>query len=78
YVVSGLIDFSDIAYDEHAKLLYEFDEQVVCHLLSYLSEEDAGQVLSLHQREIARAVHAQMQDHFWKDESVEYHHEIRE
>lgn len=78
YVVSGLIDFSDVAYDEHADLLYELAGQVVRHLLSYLCEADAGQVLSLHQREIARAVHAQMQDHFWKDESVEYHHEIRE
>ena len=78
YVVSGLIDFSDIAYDEHADLLYELASQVVRHFLAYLSEEDAGQVLSLHQREIARAVHAQMQDHFWKDEAVEYHHEIRQ
>jgi type III restriction enzyme len=78
YVVSGLIDFPDIAYDEHADMLYELAGQVVRHLLSYLSEKDAGQVLSLHQREIARAVHAQMQGHFWKDEAVEYHHEIRQ
>ncbi len=78
YVVSGLIDFPDIAYDEHADMLYELGGQVVRHLLTYLSEKDAGQVLSLHQREIARAVHAQMQDHFWKDEAVEYHHEIRQ
>lgn len=78
YVVSGLIDFPDIAYDEHADMLYELAGQVVRHLLSYLSEKDAGQVLSLHQREIARAVHAQMQDHYWKDEGVEYHHEIRQ
>ena len=78
YVVSGLIDFSDIAYDEHADMLYELSGQVVRHLLTYLSEKDAGQVLALHQREIARAVHAQMQDHFWKDDTVEYHHEVRQ
>ncbi len=78
YVVSGLIDFSDIAYDEHADLLYDLADQVVAHLRSYLSEEEAGQVLVLHQREIARAVHAQMQDHFWLDDSVEYHHEVRQ
>lgn len=78
YVVSGLIDFPDIAYDEHADLLYELAGQVTQHLLSYLSEKDAGQVLALHQREIARAVHAQMQDHFWKDDAVEYHHEVRQ
>jgi type III restriction enzyme len=78
YVVSGLIDFPDIAYDEHADMLYELAGQVVRHLLTYLSGEDAGQVLSLHQREIARAVHAQMQDHFWRDDTVEYHHEVRQ
>jgi len=78
YVVSGLIDFPDIAYDEHADMLYDLSSQVVRHFLSYLSEKDTGQVLSLHQREIARAVHAQMQDHFWKDEMIEYHHEVRQ
>jgi len=78
YVVSGLIDFSDIAYDEHADLLYDLAGQVVAHLRSYLSEEEAGQVLVLHQPEIARAVHAQMQDHFWLDDRVEYHHEVRQ
>ncbi|KQY29500.1 type III restriction endonuclease subunit R [Caulobacter sp. Root487D2Y] len=78
YVVSGLIDFPDIAYDDHADLLYELAGQVVGHLLGYLPENEAGQVLALHQREIARAVHAQMQDHFWKDDTVEYHHEVRQ
>lgn len=78
YVVSGLIDFPDIAYDEHADLLYDLAGQVVRHLRTYLSDEEAGQVLALHQREIARAVHAQMQDHFWLDDTVEYHHEVRQ
>ena len=78
YVVSGLIDFPDIAYDDHADLLYDLAEQVVTHLRTYLSDDEAGQVLALHQREIARAVHAQMQDHFWKDDTVEYHHEVRQ
>jgi len=78
YVVSGLIDFPDVAYDEHSDMLYDLAGQVARHLLTYLSESDAGQVLALHQREIARAVHAQMQDHFWKDDTVEYHHEVRQ
>jgi type III restriction enzyme len=78
YVVSGLIDFPDIAYDESADLLYDLAAQVVRHLRTYLSEEEILQVLSLQQREIARAVHAQMLDHFWLDDTVEYHHEIRQ
>lgn len=72
YVVSGLIDFDDVAYDEHANLLYDLAEQVVAHLRSYLSADDARKVLRLHQKEIARFVHAQMQKHFWQDSDVEY------
>lgn len=72
YVVSGLIDFDDVAYDEHADLLYDLAEQVTRHLTSYLSEEDARRVLRLHQKEIARFVHVQMQQHFWQDAPVDY------
>lgn len=72
YVVSGLIDFDDIAYDEHADLLYSLAEQVTSHLRSYLSTDDARKVLRLHQREIARFVHAQMQKHFWQDAGIGY------
>ena len=78
YVVSGLIDFPDIAYDEQAELLYDLAGQVATHLRTYLSEDEAKQVLALHQKEIARAVHAQMQDHFWLNDTVEYHHEVRQ
>ena len=72
YVVSGLIDFDDVAYDEHADLLYDLAEQVVAHLCSYLPAADARKVLRLHQREIAQFVHAQMQQHFWQETDVEY------
>ncbi|MGA2495628.1 MAG: DEAD/DEAH box helicase family protein [Roseiarcus sp.] len=72
YVVSGLIDFDDVAYDEHADLLYDLAEQVVAHLCSYLSAADARKVLRLHQREIAQFVHAQMQQHFWQETDVDY------
>lgn len=72
YIVSGLIDFDDIAYDEHADLLYDLAEQVTRHFLSYLSEDDARKGLRLHQKEIAGFVHAQMQQHFWQDTQVEY------
>ena len=72
YVVSGLIDFDDVAYDEHADLLYDLAEQVTRHLLSYLSEGEVRRVLRLHQKEIARFVHAQMQQHFWQESEVDY------
>jgi type III restriction enzyme len=50
YVVSGLIDFDDVAYDEHADLLYDLAEQVTGHFLSYLTEDDTHKVLRLHQK----------------------------
>jgi type III restriction enzyme len=71
YVVSGLVDFDDIAYDDHADLLYDLAGQTVQHFRSYLSQEDTRKVLRLYQREIARFIHAQMQDHYW-EEAVEY------
>jgi type III restriction enzyme len=71
YVVSGLVNFDDIAYDEHADLLYDLAGQVVHHLQRYLSEADTRKVLRLHQRDIARFIHSQMQSHFW-EAPVEY------
>ena len=71
YIVSGLVDFDDVAYDDHADLLYDLAGQTVKHFLGTLSEEDTRKILRLHQRDIARFIYAQMQDHTWEDE-VEY------
>lgn len=71
YVVSGLVDFDDIAYDDHADLLYDLASQVVQHFQVYLSEDDTRKVLRMHQREIAHFIHVQMQDHYW-EEAVGY------
>ena len=65
YVVSGLVDFDDIAYDDHADLLFELAEQVVEHFSSYLDEEETRRVLSVHQGDIARFIYAQME--FWEE-----------
>lgn len=66
YLVSALADFDDVAYDEHADLLYDLAGQTVRHLQSYLSEEDARRVVRVHQRDLARLIHAQLQDHYWE------------
>jgi type III restriction enzyme len=71
YVVRGLIDFDDISYDDHADLLYELAGQLLSHLRSYLSEDDARNVLLYHQQQIAAFVHAQMQAHQW-ERAVDY------
>jgi type III restriction enzyme len=66
YLVRGLMDFDDVSYDDHADLLYDLSGQMVKHLLSYLSEEDARNVLIYHQKQLVAFIHAQMQEHHWE------------
>ena len=66
-VVSGLVDFDDVSYDEHAGLLYDLATQTVDHFRSYLAGDDIRKVLRCYQRDIARFIHAQMQAHYWVD-----------
>ena len=66
YLVSGLVDFDDICYDEQADLLYKLAGQMVAHLRSYLKgEEDVENVLRHHQQQLVRFIHSQMQEHVW-------------
>lgn len=67
YIVHALMDFDDIDYFTHASLLYDLAGQMVQHLHSYLSEEDARNVLDRDRRLIARAIHAQMMEHFYEE-----------
>ena len=66
YLVRGLIDYDDISYDDHADLLYDLAGQLVKHLLSYLAEEEARNVLIYHQRQLVEFIHVQMQAHYWE------------
>lgn len=67
YVVSGLVDFDDVSYDANSELLYNLAGQVVKHLRSYLRDDhETRKVLSSYQREIARFIHVQMQEHSWE------------
>jgi type III restriction enzyme len=67
YVVSGLVDYDDVSYDDHADLLYDLAGQVVSHLQGYLSEDDTRKVLRCFQTPIAQFIHAQMQEHYWEE-----------
>ena len=71
YVVGGLVDFDDISYDNHADLIYDLAAQAVLHFRSYLSEDDTRKVLRCYQRDIAKFIHAQMQENYW-EEAVGY------
>jgi type III restriction enzyme len=67
YLVSGLIDFDDISYDDHAALLYDLAGQTVQHFLSYLPEDDTRKVLRCYQQPIANFIHSQMQQHWFEE-----------
>ncbi len=67
YIVSGLINFDDVPYDQNADLLYELAEQAVAHFRGYLDERDVERVLQYHQRAIADFIHSQMQPHFHEE-----------
>ncbi len=71
YLVSCLVDFDDISYDDHADLLYDLASQAVRHFRACLSEEDTRKVLRCHQKPIAQYIHSQMQAHYW-EEAVGY------
>jgi len=71
YIVHALVDFDDIDYFTHADLLYDLAGQMVQHLRSYLSDDEAISLLDRDRRLIAREIHAQMMAHFW-EEATEY------
>jgi type III restriction enzyme len=66
YIVYALVDYDDIDYFAHAELLYDLAGQMVRHLLSYLSEDEARNVMEKNHRTIAKDIHAQMMAHFWE------------
>jgi type III restriction enzyme len=66
YIVHALVDYDEIDYVAHADLLYDLSGQMVQHLLSYLSEDEARNVLDKDRRLIASEIHAQMAAHFWQ------------
>lgn len=71
YIVHALVDFDDIDYFTHADLLYDLAGQMVQHLQSYLTVDEAISVLDRERRLIAREIHAQMMAHFW-EQATEY------
>jgi type III restriction enzyme len=72
YIVHALVDYDDIDYFTQAELLYDLAGQMVNHLRSYLSEEEACDVLDRERKLIAREIHAQMLQHVWEEEAAEY------
>ncbi len=72
YIVSGLIDYDYISYEDHSDLLYDVASKVVEHFRGYLGDdEDVRKVLRYHQRQIVKAVQQQMVEAF-REEAAGY------
>jgi type III restriction enzyme len=69
YVVSGLIDFDEISYDDHADLLQDIATQVVNHLRTNFTDSRVEAVLIANQRTIVQSLFSQMAPHFREDAS---------
>lgn len=66
HIVNGLVEFDDIAYDDHADLLYDLAGQVVEHFKKHLNEEETKKVLRYYQSDLSRFIHDQMENHRWE------------
>ena len=67
-IVKALVDFDDIAYEQHSDLLYTLARQTIDHFRTYIvSDDDIKKVLRFHQREIGRFIYSQMQAHYWEE-----------
>ena len=64
YIVRELVDYDDIDYFTQSALLYALAGQMVQHLRSYLTEDEALNVLQGQAKRIAKDIHAQMMAHF--------------
>lgn len=77
YILKKLFNYDDISYDEHAEILFDLSKQAVEHLKSYLKDDkDVENVLQNQSDTIAKAIHSQMDKHFYED-ATEYEVEVR-
>ncbi|MED4256710.1 DEAD/DEAH box helicase family protein [Priestia megaterium] len=68
YIVSSLMNYPDISYDEHSELLYKLSGQLVTHLQSYLPDDKSVEnVLLYNQNRLAELIHEQMKDNYYQE-----------
>lgn len=68
-IVRHIIVRDNIEYGECADLLYSLIGELKEHLLTYLNEDDAEQVMREHQKGIAEMIYLQMNEHFYREET---------
>ncbi len=64
YIVRQFIMLDDVDYELVSDLLYKLAGQMITHLKTYLkTEDDLLNVLQYHQKDLAKHIHVQMQQH---------------
>jgi len=68
YIVEHLVDKDDIAYDEHADLIYALAGQAVAWFseVKAYSEDELHNIFFGYGKLMADNIHAQMADHYWE------------
>lgn len=64
-VVSELINYSEVDYDEHADLLFKLAGQALEKFRSYIEENKIPNVVIYHKKDIGKFIHLQLMDHFY-------------
>ncbi|HDR8065780.1 TPA: DEAD/DEAH box helicase family protein [Bacillus cereus] len=69
-LVSVLMEYPDISYEDQAELLYKLSRQLVSHLFSYLpNETTVKNVLLYNRNRLGELVYLQMKDHYFEHAS---------
>lgn len=68
-IVRHIIVRDNIDYSECADLLYALIGELKEHLLTYLDEDEAEQVMRERQKHIAELIYLQMNDHYYREET---------
>ena len=68
-IVRHIIVRDNIDYGECADLLYSLIGELKEHLLTYLDESEAEQVMRERQKHIAEMIYLQMNEHFYREET---------
>ena len=71
YILNQLSNYDDIAYDDHAELLFDLAQQAITALQQVNCETDVENILKNQSDTIAKFIHAQLNQHFY-EEVAEY------
>lgn len=76
-IVSELMNYPEVDYDEQAELLFKLAEKVIDKFESYLAGDDIQNVVQYQRREIAKYIYSQLMEHIYYEEPEYQKAEVR-